>query len=1127
MAGVPAQQGDRPMSHANPVRIAAICCFLFSSHSFAAPPAQPALQGDAAKEAERLQAQADAAVKLANYKAAQQAAQALLNLRTRHQGASHWQTVNAQWQMEKFRRLQELPLQDLQAMGTVEGLRAKAALLKRLGKHQEAEKVRREIVAIVEKGLGGEHPETATVWNELAVNLKDQTRYQEAQETYDKVLARRRKSLGQIHPDVASSLNDRAINLHFLGRLPEAEESFRQALDVYLGTVGEEHEDTASCCDNLSQLLVETANYAEAETLCRRALGIRRQLFGEDHLDTAISLNSLGVLLYEVGKHSEAEQLLRRVLTEFRRHFGAEHEHTATAADNLANAVQAQGRYAEAELLFRRLYELRIRLKGSDHVDTAYASNNLANNLSQQGKFWDAAELGAKTLAIRQKQLGERHPLTIASLSNLAVYHDALEEHQKAEGLLRRRLALEQEAAKDSLRAALAMDLLGGVLRTQSKMNEAEAFYRSELDILRRRVSSSHPAVGKACHNLANCLLARGEPAAAADFFHQSLAVRTGYAEDHHPDVINSRRQLSACYLLTGREREALEEARRATGGYEAARLRVSATGLDRAAYGSEHSPLALLAVLQARSGDVRAATTTLERDLARGLLDEVSHQQARELDADRRQTEEELLGSIRLLENQITTLLLEQGDAKARLEGLRARRDAALARLDACLAEQIQKGTAASGPPLEPAQVQAALPPATALLCWIDLPLPQLAGRSCGEHWACLLKPQGAPVWVDLAASRPGSLWTQEDDDLAAEARHQLALVPRPGLDCRPLLRDLSRQRLVPLLPHLPGIRNLVVLPSPALAGVPVEALLAAKGAGEGEFTVTYAPSGTLFARLQQERPQPKGARPESLLALGDPTFRANDEPNKPSERGALQQRSRRSPLLNTRREIEAISRLFKKSLKLQGADASQQRLEELAQADQLRQFDVLHFATHGEMNPRIAFYSALLLADDRLPDSTERLAAGQRPWDGRLLAQDIRQQWRLNAELVTLSACDSARGRLAGGEGYLGFSQALFLAGARSLLVTQWPVEDTASLLLMVYFYENWLGTRGNQPLSKAEALRAAKQWLRTLTHNQAEEALRQLPSLDLPQSPIPEGERPYEHPYYWAAFILIGDP
>jgi CHAT domain-containing protein len=143
----------------------------------------------------------------------------------------------------------------------------------------------------------------------------------------------------------------------------------------------------------------------------------------------------------------------------------------------------------------------------------------------------------------------------------------------------------------------------------------------------------------------------------------------------------------------------------------------------------------------------------------------------------------------------------------------------------------------------------------------------------------------------------------------------------------------------------------------------------------------------------------------------------------------------------------------------------------------------------------------------------------------------------------LVVLSACESGLGRYAGGEGYLGFAQALFVKGARSLVLSQWKVDDKATALLMTRFYQDLLGQRPglSQPMPKAAALDEAKRWLRNLTADEVGTELaalergtvRPLAQADGPaphdasSAPKPAGVRPYAHPYYWASFILIGDP
>ena len=176
-------------------------------------------------------------------------------------------------------------------------------------------------------------------------------------------------------------------------------------------------------------------------------------------------------------------------------------------------------------------------------------------------------------------------------------------------------------------------------------------------------------------------------------------------------------------------------------------------------------------------------------------------------------------------------------------------------------------------------------------------------------------------------------------------------------------------------------------------------------------------------------------------------------------------------------------------------------------------------------------------------LPDPLEQVLHHEPAFDGRLTVREIQHGWDLKAELVTLSACETALGPDAGGEGFVGFTQALLMSGARSVCLSLWRVDDKATSLLMTRFYQNLLGKRPglSRPMPKAEALHEAKQWLRSLTTDQIDGelaalqrgAVRPLAKVDsaishnASSSPRSRDLRPYDHPYFWAAFVLVGDP
>jgi CHAT domain-containing protein len=216
--------------------------------------------------------------------------------------------------------------------------------------------------------------------------------------------------------------------------------------------------------------------------------------------------------------------------------------------------------------------------------------------------------------------------------------------------------------------------------------------------------------------------------------------------------------------------------------------------------------------------------------------------------------------------------------------------------------------------------------------------------------------------------------------------------------------------------------------------------------------------------------------------------------------------------PLPGSRFEVLRLAALLPHPRVLLGAAASESALVELARSGQLSRFRILHVASHALVDDRAPDRSAVVLSRVGLPDALAAALRGERAYDGLWTAKEIVRECRLDADLVTLSGCRTGLGREAAGEGYLGLAHALFQAGARCLLVSLWAVDDRASALLMERFYTNLLGgersdgTSVRPASSKAEALRDAREWLRTYVDE--------------------TGARPFEHPAYWAPFILIGD-
>ncbi len=331
----------------------------------------------------------------------------------------------------------------------------------------------------------------------------------------------------------------------------------------------------------------------------------------------------------------------------------------------------------------------------------------------------------------------------------------------------------------------------------------------------------------------------------------------------------------------------------------------------------------------------------------------------------------------------------------------------------------------------------------------------------SLGQHrsWLFVLSRQGLKL-VELAPRR-------QIEEVARRAHLLLAAGDRSigRGQTREVLAELSALLLAPWLTG-PAPERLTVVPDGALSYVPFSALpLPYSAAAEPLLTaseVTYAPSLSVRARLAEApaRPSPQGF----LAVVADPVFSSDDPRVIQSGNQAKPARRRLPRLPYTGREAEAIVALARPRPALLASGFEARRA--LVESGRLGQFRYLHFATHATIDQRIPARSGLAFSNVG-PDGQEEDGFVRLPELARL---------RITAELVVLSACETAGGKELRGEGLVGLVQAFLASGARQVLVSLFPVDDQDASDLMQRFY---LGLF-REKLSPAAALRVAQRSL-----------------------------------------------
>lgn len=272
------------------------------------------------------------------------------------------------------------------------------------------------------------------------------------------------------------------------------------------------------------------------------------------------------------------------------------------------------------------------------------------------------------------------------------------------------------------------------------------------------------------------------------------------------------------------------------------------------------------------------------------------------------------------------------------------------------------------------------------------------------------------------------------------------------------------------PLRDQIADKKELIIIPDGPLAFLPFETLIDENGQYLAEtFKIRYIQSATVMKALSA-RNYPSTRKP--LLAFGGPVFEELDasEGNINSgERGLtfnqLQQSyytaeeqgtsmrptyiqmgfTKMTPLPGTIYETDQIQSIVTGSELYQNDEANENRIKAMAKANQLANYKVLHFATHGWAYSEIPELSTIVLGQYRKVRGNE---------DGFLRVPEI-EQLKLKADFVNLSACETALGKLYSSEGVVGLTQAFLVAGAKSISVTQWTVSDKGTAIFMTEMY------------------------------------------------------------------------
>jgi CHAT domain-containing protein/tetratricopeptide (TPR) repeat protein len=820
----------------------------------------------------------------------------------------------------------------------------------------------------------------------------------------------------------------------------------------------------------------------------RQALEAHRPI-GERYL-MAETLNGMGTIYHLLGEPQQSLDLLQQSLRLFR---------------------DLKARYGEA---------LALHNLGLIHTELGEPAIAL--------DYYNQALLAFRALRAPNEALCLRH--IGAAYLKLGDKTKALESYNQMLALCR--------ATGNRGQECYALDGLGQVSATLGERRQALQYFSQALEVW--PPTGNRGMRAGILNRLGNIYAELGEPQQSLEYFSQALALIRAYGDRHNEadvladlarfqrdrgDTAAARTQIEAALKI-------IESFRAKLGSYE---LRSSYFSSAQDLYEFYLDLLMRLHQAQPAAGHAAAALAVSERARARSLLELLA-----EAGADIRQgVDAALLERERALQQQLNDKAATQA---ALASGGRAEATvAAVAKEIATLSAQLQEVEAeirARSPryaaltqpqPLSAPEIQQQLDPQTLLLEYA-------LGEQRSYLWA--VTPDSITAYtlparaeIEAAARRVYELLTAHSAAPKLSAAQQRARVAEAEANYPAQAAALSRMLLGPVAAQLGTKRLLIVAPGVlqylpfGVLPVPEEEMKGRRGEGLkgrkpsphpfrpliANHEIINLPSASVISVLRREIAERERA-PKAVAVLADPVFSSDDARVKHSlatgkepqagesklslaaaesalERAVKNVRGDSGPfslrrLLFSRDEAEVILAVASPPATLEALDFRASRA--LATSQELGQYRVIHFATHGLLDSQRPELSGLVLS---LVDE-----AGKSQ-DGFLRLHEI-YNLRLNAELVVLSACQTGLGKEIKGEGLVGLTRGFMYAGAPRVVASLWQVDDAATAALMKRFYRGLL----QEQLRPAAALRAAQ--------------------LELLK------RRQWQAPYYWGAFVLQGE-
>lgn len=931
------------------------------------------------------------------------------------------------------------------------------------GRYAEAEPLYLKSLPVLAPAYGQSSVEYTRCFYTVASLYIDMGRYNDAEGMCAAAVNFYKEILGNESADYLGALGSMAIIYQGQGKYDKAEEIFVALLNYFKGQQNPDKENISTLQNNLGELYRNMGDYKRAEPALTEAV----KMCPENSIAAAISLNNLALVQKAVGKYAEAEVSYKKTIAIYKFLNKTNHPDYTNPLNNLGELYRTMGRMQEAVNAFEEVIDIREKLLGRNHPNYANALNNLALVEFSLFKYQDAEKHLLECKDIYKNVFGEKHKFYANCLNNLASTYKAEGNIEKAQETYLECLKIAKETVgEESDKYAIYLGGLAGTYRAMKKYDKAIEYALKSMEILKNKLGENHYDYIESEYNLAETFREAKNYSEAEKHYLISIKGYLLLIEKYFPSL--SEKEKTLFYYTVANSFETFNSF------VIQMKQEFPTKDFDILVSRMYDNQLVIKSLLLKETGKVKIQIAESGNATLKGEYETLVKMRESIVQQYRLSAEDLIESGIDLptmekeaneLEQKITSssnVSINKTETNVSWKEIQMK-----LKNEECIIEIVRTDFYTEGNWTDSIYYSALI---------ID--------KNCKAPKFVFLK-NGGDLENKIAANYRELIKSKKSDNTSYNAYW------------KPLKEAVGNSKKIYFAPDgIYQLLNMYTLKNPETQ----------------EFLIDE--TNLVLITNSQDLLQPvsvSGSKTAEIFSYPDYDLVTNTKEIKSSEPLSRFGFTNLNELPGTKIEADSITKILKNKKWIVN-----QHMQAEATEDAIKKIhnpQILHIATHGfflkdvdenasdvlGMQSQIAKENPLLrsglmlagaasIARDSMVDNTTE--------DGILTAYEAANLNLTQTDLVILSACETGLGEVYNGQGVYGLQRAFMVAGAKSVVMSLWVVDDFATQELMSNFYREWLKDPSAENRQKAFRLAQLKL------------------------------KEKFPEPYYWGAFVMVGN-